>query len=135
MTVTTCVRAHALLVRDQKHTICRRLDAVMFPRSRCLQPHAQGDSAERTPPPPPPKTPSKGTAEGDQPDDRPGGPSRGFFIIVLCVYVALFPMERAMAVESLPIDNSDPNTGPLQMGGPSEGPKDCLLYTSPSPRD
>ena len=31
-----------------------------------------------------------------------------------------------MAVESLPIDNSDPNTGPLQMGGPSEGPKDDI---------
>lgn len=75
-------------------------------------------------PPPPPSNP-KGTREGDEPDGGSGTPFDGFAIFVLCVYIAMFP-ARATALESLPIDNSNPNARPMKLGGASEGVKDDL---------
>ena len=127
MTVTSCVRAHALFVRAQKHTIRSRFGDVAVWRSRCLRPHSRAGCVEPVPPPPPPpKPPSKGTDKRDRPGDGSGGPHGAFVLIVLCVYVALFPTERAIAVESLPMVHREPSTGPLELGGPSEGPKDDI---------
>lgn len=129
MTVTTSVRADALLVRAQRHELGRRFDCISRSRSCCLWPRAQresGVSAQVPPNPPPPPSHPKGT--GSEPESgRPGGHFDGFVIfVVLAYFFAVFPTPPAIALESLPIVTSQPNSEPLKMGGASEGLKDDL---------
>jgi hypothetical protein len=126
MTMTFCRRADVLLARAaSRNKLSTRFRAALHPlspRLRVQARHSQMDTSAGPPAQPPP--PPKGTDAGDQPGGHTGSPYGGFFILLFCVFMALFT-PRATALESLPI--SDPkNSEPVKMGGAREGVKDDI---------
>ncbi len=71
----------------------------------------------------------------DPGDGARAGSWRRFALPTLLIlgWVGLFAYSAAYLTEDLPFRPSMPEAGPS--AGSSAGPRACLLYTSPSPRD